>query len=384
MRPRLSPKGLGLLGVFVLVGSAFAQTTMIQGTVKDEKGQPLKDAVVRIERKDIKGNYKTKTNKKGEYIYAGLQSGDYDVILDIDGKERTRQTGVKINLSSPGVVDFDLAQLKAESEARMKAAQAGTITQEQARGLSAAQRAELEKQNKEQLAAMQKNKELMDAFNAGKQAQLAKDWDTAITSFVKAAELAPKEHVIFASLADSYYEQSKAKAGPERDAAIGKASEAWIKAIEINPNDAGYHNNDGLVLVAAKKIPEAEAEFNKAASLDPAKAAMFYYNLGATLTNLGQAEPGATAFKKALEADPNHADAIYQYGVYLVGKATTTPDGKIVPPPGTKEAFQKYLELKPDGVFAEGAKGMLAMFDTTVETQYVNPNAPKKGSTKKK
>jgi len=74
--------------------------------------------------------------------------------------------------------------------------------------------------------------------------------------------------------------------------------------------------------------------------------------------------------------------------VYLVSKASTTPDGKINPPPGTREAFQKYLSLKPDGAFADSAKGMLESFDTQVQTVYKNPNAPppvqKKATPKKK
>jgi len=102
------------------------------------------------------------------------------------------------------------------------------------------------------------------------------------------------------------------------------------------------------------------------------------------LVNSGQLEPSGEAFKKALEADPNYADAHYQWGMYLVAKATTTPEGKIVPPAGTKEAFQKYLELKPAGPFAESAKSMLATLESEIQTQYVNPEAQKKATKKKK
>ena len=44
----------------------------------------------------------------------------------------------------------------------------------------------------------------------------------------------------------------------------------------------------------------------------------------------------------------------------LIGKATIGPDDKTVAPPGTAEAFQKYLELDPNGPLAEPAKDMLA------------------------
>jgi len=104
------------------------------------------------------------------------------------------------------------------------------------------------------------------------------------------------------------------------------------------------------------------------------------------LVNIGQTEPAGEAFKKAIEADPNYADAQYQYGVYLISKAAITADGKVNPVPGTQEAFEKYLQLKPDGPFAESAKGMLASMNKGVDTSYKNPNAPtpaaKKGKKK--
>jgi hypothetical protein len=47
--------------------------------------------------------------------------------------------------------------------------------------------------------------------------------------------------------------------------------------------------------------------------------------------------------------------------------------------PGTADAFQKYLQLKPDGPFADSAKSMLASLGSTIDTSYKNPAAPKKG-----
>jgi hypothetical protein len=61
---------------------------------------------------------------------------------------------------------------------------------------------------------------------------------------------------------------------------------------------------------------------------------------------------------------------------------TIGADGKITAPPGTIEAFQKYLELAPNGKDAEGAKAMLQQLGSSVETKFVDPNA--KSSKKKK
>ena len=62
----------------------------------------------------------------------------------------------------------------------------------------------------------------------------------------------------------------------------------------------------------------------------------------------------------------------------LVGQATLAPDGKIIAPPGTVEAFQKYLQLAPDGKSAQSAKEMLAQLGGTIDTTYKGPAATKK------
>jgi protocatechuate 3,4-dioxygenase beta subunit len=49
---------LGLIAapLFLLAGGAWAQTTSLEGDVKGDDGQPVKGALVKIERKDIRGN----------------------------------------------------------------------------------------------------------------------------------------------------------------------------------------------------------------------------------------------------------------------------------------------------------------------------------------
>ena len=194
----------------------------------------------------------------------------------------------------------------------------------------------------------------------------------------------PKQVVIWARLADAYMQSGATKTGADQQAAYDKGLEAFNKAIELKPDDAAYHNNYALALVKAKKIPEAQAELTKAAQMDPTNAGRYYYNLGAVLVNAGQNEPAGQAFKKAIDLDPNYADAQYQYGMYLLGLAKITPEGKVIPADGTKEALQKYLDLKPTGPFAESAKGALASIEGSVATSYENPDAAKNKKGKKK
>lgn len=368
-----------------LSAAAFAQTSSLEGDVKDENGKGIKDALVKIARTDIKGNYKVKTDKKGHYFHAGLPLGTYNLTVEVEGQDRDTVSGVRTKLGDPTAVNFDLKAKAQQAEALQKAAETGTLTKEQTREMSPEQRAAVEKQMKDRQAALQKNKALSDAFNAGREAMNAKQYDVAVTELEKATAMDPTQHVVWAQLADAYGLLAASKTGDEQTAAYAKAIEAWKKAIEIKADDGSYHNNYALLLARAKKFDDAQSELNKAAQLDPTQAGKFYYNLGAVLVNNNQLEPAGAAFKKAIEADPNYADAQYQYGVYLVSKAEVSKEGKVTPPPGTIEAFQKYLELKPDGSFAEAAKGMIQTITGSVATNYSNPSAqPKKGATKKK
>lgn len=376
----------GLTTLTLLVaGAAFAQTSQIEGVVKGEDGQPLKDALIKIERTDIKGSYKVKTKKKGDYLHAGLPLGTYRVSVEVDGKEVDKVDNVKTKLGDPTVVNFDLQGQKTQRESAARAMEAGTpLTKEQERGMSAEQKAAIEKAMKERSAAMAKNKALNDAFNAGMEAMKAKQWDAAIEQFNKAAEMDAKQHVIFGNLAEVYSEIAKTKSGPEKDAALAKAYENYQKAIELAPTDANYYNNYALALARGGKIPEMQQQLDKAVQLDPTNAGRYYYNLGAVLTNAGQTDPACNAFKKAIETDPNYADAHYQYGICLTGKAVTKPDGSLTFPDGTAQAFQKYLELRPDGPYAQPAKDMLATVGSKVETSYQAPGAKKPAPAKKK
>jgi len=373
---------LPALGILFCAIAGFAQTSSMEGDVKGEDGSPLKGALIKIDREDIKGHYQVKTDKKGHYYYGGLPLGKYKVTLEVDGKDVDYVDKVQTHPGEPQVNNFDMQATAKKRQALTQAAQSGTLSKDQARSMTPEEKAAFEKTNKERAALTAKNKELNEAFNAGKEAVNAKQFDVAVTQFTKASTLAPDQPVVWANLGDAEINLAKTKTGPEHDDAINKGMEAYQKTLTLKPDDAGVHNNYALALAGAKKFDEAQAELAKAAQIDPPSAGKYYYNLGALLVNNNQSEPAGAAFKKAIEADPKYADAQYQYGIYLIGKATLGADGKYDPVPGTREAFQAYLELKPDGPFAESCKGMLATLSGAVDTSYQNPAAKKK-TTKK-
>jgi tetratricopeptide (TPR) repeat protein len=368
-----------LTGAVLLFACALvAQVTTLEGSVKDEKGQPLKGAVIKLERTDIKGHYQVKSDKKGHWFYTGLPLGTYNISCEVDGQVVDQVAGVKSKYGDSTTVDFDAGRMKKQQAANQQAAQTGQLTDDQTRGMSAEQKAALEKQVKERSESMKKNKALNDEFNAGKTAMEAKDYATAEQHFQKAGELDPSQIAVWSSLGDTEYALAKTQPATQNKATYDKAAEAYKKALAIKPDDAALYNQLGNVYGASGRVPEATEALTKAAQLDPQMAAKAYYNLCANLVNTGKSDDAATFFKKAIDADPNYADAHYQYGITLMAKAQVDASGKITPPDGTAEQFQKYLELKPDGPFAQSSKDMLTQLGAKVDTIYKAPGTKKK------
>jgi len=340
---------------------AFAQTGSLEGDVIGFDGTPMVGVTVTIDRKEIKQHFEIKkTDKKGHYFHAGLPVSLYRVAVVQDGKEVYFFDNIKVPLGDTAKLDFNLKQ-------EMERAKT------QPREMTAEEKAAKAKQDEEG----KKHETMKGRFDQGRAFVQAKQFDQAIEEFKAAAALDPTQHVIFANLAEAY------KSTRKYDDAI----QSYTKALEVlsaKPDpatEASYHMNLALVYALGGKMPEALAETEKSTKLNPATGSKAYYNLGATLVNSGKASEAADAFKKSTEVDPNNADAQYQLGICLMARAQTTPEGKVIPAAGTVEAFQKYIDLQPNGSFAAVAKDMIATLSSSVETKF---KAEKEKSTSKK
>lgn len=379
-------RALVLAGAMVVfAGLSLAQMGTFIGRVVGADGKPAKDVVIKIDRTDIKGNWKTKTNKKGEWIYSGMQSGGrYNISCEVDGKVMDTVNNVRAQMGDPVEVDLcNLQKLAAKNAAMQKAMETGQMTQEMARDMTPEQKAQMERQMKERSETMKKNKALNDAFNAGMTAIQAKDYPTAIDSLTKASEMDPKQNAVWANLAAAHEALGGTQTGDAQTASYQKATEAYNKAIELRPDEAGLHNNYGLLLAKMKNMDGAAAELDKAAALNPTGAGQYYFNLGAIMVNTGQNEAAIGAFKKCTEADPKYANCWYYYGNTLSGKMQIQGD-KVIPPDGMVAALEKYLELDPNGANAAAAQGLLSTVTASVQTTYTNPDAKKAPAKKKK
>ena len=365
---------LAVLTLALVASIGFAQTGSLQGKVVDANGQGVQGAMVYIERIGVRGNYKVKSNKRGRYFHAGLPLGNYNVRLEIDGKEVWKVGNYPMKLGESEPLDFDLGEIQQQQQA----AQSGAgPSREQLSAMSEAQRKQYEKQLKERQQQISKNKKLNETFNAAMEAKRLEDWGTAVQQFKAAAEIDPEQDVVWGNLAEALSGMVRTKTGAERDTVGEEAIAAYRKAFELKP-DPAYRNNLGLMLIRLGRVDEGSAELESAAEMAPEQAGTYYFNLGATMVNTGNTQRAIEAFQKATDAQPDFANAYYQLATVLVQTAKMNDDGSIVPAPGTVEAYQKYLELDPQGPNAASAQAMVQSLSGTLETTFEQPKRRRK------
>jgi tetratricopeptide (TPR) repeat protein len=124
---------------------------------------------------------------------------------------------------------------------------------------------------------------------------------------------------------------------------------------------AQMYTTIGNANLKLKKNDAAIAAYTKAATLSP-NPAVAYFNLCATMYNMGQPAAKTVAFcDKAIAADPKKADAYFVKGSALYGEGALDKSNKFVPPPGSVEALKQYLVLAPDGPHVQDVKAMLGV-----------------------
>jgi Tfp pilus assembly protein PilF len=323
------------------------ESAVIKGVCRNEFGKPLAGASIEISNSETGATNKVSTGDKGDYKSPGLAAGSYKVTLfGADGKPLFYFSGVPAKADSTTQVDFDFAKLKPQ------------IDEQNAANEKLRQQNEKVAQENEKIRAV--NALLQQAAEQKQNKQYA----AAVATLQQAAAQDQTHDVVYASLADAYMLNQQ----------FPEAAEAYSKAIALasagSKSLASYHAELGLAFVQEGKNEDSSAECNKAAQLDAAQGSQCYFNEGAILTNRGQLDAANQAFDNSIAADPARADAYYQKGVNLLTKATLGSDNKMTPAPGTVEALRKYLELAPEGKYAQSAKDLLASFGATVETSY--------------
>ncbi len=88
-------------------------------------------------------------------------------------------------------------------------------------------------------------------------------------------------------------------------------------AADKNPTNRDILLNLASAYIAASKVKEGQATFEKLVNLDPTNK-LYRYNFGVVLLEIKKYDLAAEQFSKALEIDPEYTNAIYNLGVTYV------------------------------------------------------------------
>jgi tetratricopeptide (TPR) repeat protein len=349
----------------------------IHGQVSDVSGNPFGGVVVSVRNSTTGQSTDFTTDSQGRYRSGNLAAGTYSIDVKIQGKSAYSQI-VQLAAGQDTQQDFNFKELQSkESE---QAAEAAKKNEEAKAKFSAmkqhfdAGNAALEqaKQTRAQMDKMPKDQQ------ASSQGQLDQADTTAVTEYTAAleqtSETDPNRNIVLARLGEAYEVANK----------YSDAAGAYAKAVALKP-DPSYYNNLGNSLARTGKIDDALAAYQKAIELDPMNTAMYWRNFSIGLYNSGRIKESVDPLKKATEADPKNAQAWYLLGAALVNTMDFKQEGdKMVPvlQPGTQEAYQKAIELDPNGPWGaqakqglEALKAMGVGIDTKINTR---PPAQKK------
>lgn len=381
MRRFLSLSILTIAVLAVSSGVASAQTGQLRGTVKlvgkDGSAAPVAGAQVDVYRTDISGEFHTKSDKKGEWVFAGLPFvGTYIVAISAPGAQPSAKSGVKAGREIP--VDIVLApgdgRKLTRDEAVAVSAGGGTTNGGGGGGSEAdkAKAAEMAKKNAEVTAENEKiknsNQVVSDAFKNGNAALMAKKYDEAIAQYDTGINADP-EHPGAPSLLTNKSSALRSRAVDKYNAAIQSkddaAKTAGLESAKADFKAAAEAANRAVELLnklPAATDPEAQkqATANKYFALSSRAEAM---RLFVTKVDATQADAGATAFQEymAVETDPvKKSKAQFDLAQMLLDSGSA--DKAIV-------EFQKILAEKPDDPDANLGVG-LAMFSTGDKAKY--------------
>jgi tetratricopeptide (TPR) repeat protein len=334
---------LGSLAAATLIVSAaltsLGQTGELRGHViiKQADGQsvPVADAVIDVYRTDLSGKYNTKTNKKGEFVFAGLPYvGTYIIAGSHPSAAPTFVPNVKVGRE----VDYEVALTPGDGKRltldEIKSANAGggaaTGAPPSGGGGSAADKAKLEELKKKNAEIEAANKKIVDAnatisrtFKAGNEAlaaagtaSKANNRDEAIKKYTVA--VAAYDEGLSADAEQPALLTNKSMAlkgrGVERYNAAIKATDdaAKTSGLEVAKGDfkaAAEAGNKAVALIKAQTVPTEPTELtrynaNKLAALSVNAEAMRLFVSKADPT---QADAGLAAFKDYIAAETEPA-----------------------------------------------------------------------------
>jgi len=313
---------------------AYSQTRQLSGKVTNEKGEPIANAQIIIQKSESKQEIKVKTNKKGEYNCLVTGPGPYTLGVRAEGYAPTFKEQVRAEIRELNENNFTLRE---GQDTKLPMEMTDAELQD------ARQRQEKADKQAPKIAEVQA---LVDAAavleKEGKYAEAAEQYRQALVK----DNAQPAVHAL---LAEALIKQGK----------LDEALTEYNAAVTLKPGDSALLTNKGVLLSKMGKAAESQEAFKAAAQANPAEGGKAYYNLGVTLINAGQVDQAVSAFKQAIAADPNYAESYYQLGLSLSAKSDTIPEAL--------QMLKKYMSMgtsaNPENI--EVAKQLISSLESS-------------------
>jgi tetratricopeptide (TPR) repeat protein len=394
---------------------ASAQVGQLRGKVllKQADGTtiPASEAAIDVFRTDVSGKYNTKTNKKGEFVFAGLPYvGTYIVAASLPGAQPNWVASVKAGRD----IEYTI-ELSPGDGRRLTPEEIKTVTVQSRGGASEsadvkapsaedkAKAAEIEKARAEVAAknekAMKSNDIVARTFQAGNAAFTEKNFDEAIKQYEEGLAADPEQPALLVNEARAYTQRGvnrynaaittkvEAEKGTGIEAAksdFRSASEATTKAVamiksQTIPTEASeltrYNNNKlaaftihaEAMRLFVSKVDPAQAEAGLAAfkeyiaiETDPAKKGKAQLDSAQLLLDAGAVDKAFSEFQAIVTAEPDNADANLGAGLSLFASGDKTKYQDAA------NFLQHYVDVAPETHrFKADAKAILAELKNT-------------------
>lgn len=296
--------------VVVLLGAlpVMAQTGRIGGTVKDDKGQPLKGATVVAENPSASPpSFSATTDDKGRFSIIGLRAGSWKLTASAPGfQPSVGQVPIRTIGQPNPPVEFTLAAGAAGGGGAL----AGVNTKELQTELAAAD------------AKMQAN-----------------DFDGAIAAYQGMIAKVP-------ALTALHLQVGRAQR-MKKD--YNGALESYQKLLAADPNNERAKVEIGMTNLEKGDLPAADAALSEAAQSMSAGREVFY-NLGEVKFAKGETDEAMKWYQRAVDVDANWAKPYFKLGLGKLQKADT---------PGAIQMMEKVIAVEPMSAEAAQAKALI-------------------------
>lgn len=144
--------------------------------------------------------------------------------------------------------------------------------------------------------------------------------DTQLAIFVYEGVVrhAPDNYIANYNLGNSY----------QKIADFGRATDRFVKAIELNPQLGGAYNNLANIYRSQGHSQKALDLFDKALKIPSVDTDLILSNRGAVYSNIGDMDAALTCYREAMKINPNNED-VYSNFLYGINYLDSLNEGEI-------------------------------------------------------